>query len=109
MTGSTDAAVRDQLITTIGSRQLLNLELDWDPVKFVEEQYDSLYSFDLANVICISGRNDYMHATTCSKYVNLVWPNLGWGVVQSINDAIKKAPDMLKGKATISYGHHIHC
>ena len=78
-TGSTETIIRDELVELVGSNREFTLDLDWDPVEFMNEQY-TLYKATkcrLQEVICLCGAGDQVQALSCEGYASKMWPHLG--------------------------------
>lgn len=87
-TGITDSVVRNWIIEAVGNKSEFFLGLRWDPVHFMEEQFESAED-RLQHVICLCGDRADVQALSCQEYVALVWPRLGLRLLQSLSDAVK--------------------
>lgn len=87
-TGTTEAFICDSLITMIGSSTSFTLELDWDPVNFMSDQYGATECC-LQKVICLCGVGAAVQALSCEEYTNKVWPSLGSELLRCASTAIQ--------------------
>lgn len=57
--------------------KLITFVVEWDPVSFLRDQYGSDLPTLLGQVITKTGMGDRVQATTCSEYLEQVWPKSG--------------------------------
>lgn len=82
--------VRADLARASLGRESLMLEVDWDPVVFLEEQYEALNLPSFSEVVCIVGSGANTEATTCLEYVTRVWPTSGAKVLRMLDNIVDK-------------------
>ena len=98
-TGSTETIIRDELVELVGSNREFTLDLDWDPVEFMNEQY-TLYKATkcrLQEVICLCGAGDQVQALSCEGYASKMWPHLGPMLLDITSQAMEAAIGTYKG------------
>jgi hypothetical protein len=98
-TGTIETETRDELVRLIGSNLEFTLDLDWDPVEFMSEQY-RLYNATecrLQEVICLCGAGDNVQALSCEGYASQMWPHLGPTLLDLTSQAVEAATGTYEG------------
>jgi hypothetical protein len=98
-TGTTETKVRNELVELVGSNLEFTLDLDWDPVEFMDEQY-RLYNATecrLQDVICLCGAGDEVQALSCGDYASKMWPRFGPALLDITSQAMDATTGTYKG------------
>lgn len=98
-TGTTETEVRNELLELIGSNLEFTLDLDWDPVEFMNEQYRLYNAMEcrLQEVICLCGAGDEVQALSCGDYASKMWPHFGPALLDITSQAMDAATGSYKG------------
>lgn len=105
ITGSTEARLRNELVELVGGNEDVTLDLGWDPMKFMSEQY-SLYNAvkcRLQEVICLCGAGDVVEAQSCGDYVDKMWPKLGQRLLDLTSSAMESGHITFEGCISFSW------
>ena len=102
----TDAidTTRTALIQCIGGNNCFSLRLEWDLRNFFEDQYEDAEHVELGSVICICGTISRAQALSVGEYLDMVWPEMGPQVLESISAALKTFSGKHEGKSNENGG-----
>lgn len=100
-TGDTSSLVRRELTQALGNVGDLSLELHWDPVAFMNEQFGFGARRKLADIVCIVGNDLTPYAATCFEYLGLAWSRLGHTVLQFLDAWISEGAPENYGSAAL--------
>jgi hypothetical protein len=64
--------------------------IEWDPVRFLTEQYPS-YTTIIEDVITLTGSDPNVQAATCAQYMHQTWPITGSETLRALSTAIELA------------------
>ncbi|KAK3628217.1 hypothetical protein LTR56_018731 [Elasticomyces elasticus] len=89
-TGSHIGAMRNQLIDLQDlAAPCFDLNIDWDPVKFLESQYADTPGGTISTTITYNGKGDLIEAVGCEEYVHRMWPLFGGMVLDCVEKAVR--------------------
>lgn len=86
--------IRSQVLLTLlaneAGQYCASLNMQWDILSFMEDQYreNDFPNKALAPVITISGSAKHAQATTCSEYTRQNWPAYGSKVLKALQEAL---------------------
>ena len=99
--GSIETNTRRAILNSLGKAHQISIELHWSLPAFLEAQYDRPEEVKLHDVLCCSGFGDEVYATTCVKYVELLWPTFGREVIDCLSLALTKNAPNLSSKLSV--------
>ena len=88
------AVMRSQVLDTLSANKAgqfcASLEMQWDILGFMEDQYreNDLPNSTLGLVMTLSGSAQHAQATTCSEYIRQNWPTHGSEVLDTLQNAL---------------------
>lgn len=74
-----------------------SLKMQWNLLDFMENQYVNNEDAKLDSVITLSGTVQNAQATTCSEYVEYLWPSQGSTVLKAFQSAIDSRDHKIQG------------
>lgn len=80
------SSIRLGLASRMNASGGARLQLRWDPIKFLNEQYGVGHSQKVADCICIVGNSVDAYASTFLEYLQLVSPTVGTSVLHILDD-----------------------
>ena len=73
--------------------------VDWQPRKFLDENYPKDEIPSLRDVIVLTSSGDRVYATTCGAYVEQMWPTIGPPILQALDRLLADGNREADGKA----------
>lgn len=88
-----------------------SLNMHWELLDFIENQYVSNEDAKLGSMITLSGTVRKAQATTCSEYVRYHWPSQGSTVISALQSAINSRDHKGQGQYSmiIVYIAYLKC
>lgn len=90
-TGDISSCTRLHLTSRLSAFGTIPLCLNWDPIRFLNEQYGVGHDQTLANCICILGTPVDAYASTCLEYLQLISPSIGTATLRLLDDWVAQA------------------
>ncbi|KAK0972900.1 hypothetical protein LTS01_014794 [Friedmanniomyces endolithicus] len=66
----------------------IEAELDWDLLRFLDEQYPKGSSVELGTVVTYCGADDTVEAMSCREYIHRMWPSYGPLLLSCVEQAV---------------------
>ena len=73
--------------------------VDWQPGKFLHDNYAKDRVPSLCDVIVLTSSGDRVYATTCGAYVEQMWPTIGPPILQALDRLLADGTRVADGKA----------
>ncbi|KAK3640062.1 hypothetical protein LTR56_012037 [Elasticomyces elasticus] len=94
-TGPQFGTFRDSLLSYLPRLvEPVEVEVDWNPVEFLSQQYAKGSSATIATVITYCGAGDMIEATSCEDYTHRMWPTYGPSTLSCVEEAVRTSIDL---------------
>lgn len=90
-TGDISSGTRLHLTSCLSASGTILLCLNWDPIRFLNEQYGVGHDQTLADCICILGTPVDAYASTCLEYMQLISPSIGTATLRLLDEWVAQA------------------
>ncbi|KAK5741652.1 hypothetical protein LTR17_003858 [Elasticomyces elasticus] len=78
----------DVLRLVTGRRSTFKVEVDWNPLQFLQQQYDNVPSATIGTSITYNGTDDLVEAIGCKDYICRNWPTYGEQVLSCVEHLV---------------------